>query len=598
MEEPRTLEGPVNKRRATLDLTGPAALRPFVVAGLVDAGRTVLVVTATAREAEDLAAELADLLDPDAVALLPELGDAAARAAQPPQRHRRPPARGAAPAAPPRQRRRQRPAAGRRRAGALACSSRRSRGSATSSRSSWRRATTAPLEDVVRRLADAAYTRVDLVEKRGEFAVRGGIVDVFPPTEEHPLRVEFWGDEVEEIRTLRGRRPAHPRAGRPARGRRRAASCCSPTRYAAAAAALGAGRTRSCSSSPTRSPPGIAVEGMESLAPVLVDEMELLVDLLPADTHVLRARPGAGPHPRARPGRDQRGVPRAPAGRPPPAAAQAPIDLGAASYRALGDVRAHALGRGQAWWTMSPFGIGRRRGRRWRRAATWLPCPSRALARPAGRGLPRRHRAGRRRHPRAGCADGLPRGRRAARPRPGRSAWSRCSASTTCAARLVERRRDRPTAERRGHGDLRRARARLRRRRPPAWSCSPASDLTGQRASTRDMRRDAGPPQAADRPARADGRRLRRARAARRRPVRRDEAARGRRRDPRVPRPRVRRLQARRPARPALRPDGLARPGDPLRRRRAAQPGPARRRATGPSARAGPARRSARSPPS
>ena len=58
------------------------------------------------------------------------------------------------------------------------------------------------LEDVVRRLAGAAYSRVDLVEKRGEFAVRGGIVDVFPPTEEHPLRVEFFGDEVDEIRTF------------------------------------------------------------------------------------------------------------------------------------------------------------------------------------------------------------------------------------------------------------------------------------------------------------------------------------------------------------------------------------------------------------
>ena len=30
--------------------------------------------------------------------------------------------------------------------------------------------------------------------------MRGGILDVFPPTEEHPLRVEFWGDEIEEIR--------------------------------------------------------------------------------------------------------------------------------------------------------------------------------------------------------------------------------------------------------------------------------------------------------------------------------------------------------------------------------------------------------------
>ena len=61
---------------------------------------------------------------------------------------------------------------------------------------------TRSLDDVVRGLADAAYTRVDLVEKRGEFAVRGGIVDVFPPTEEHPLRVEFWGDDVEEIRSF------------------------------------------------------------------------------------------------------------------------------------------------------------------------------------------------------------------------------------------------------------------------------------------------------------------------------------------------------------------------------------------------------------
>ena len=44
------------------------------------------------------------------------------------------------------------------------------------------------------------YHRVDMVEKRGEVAVRGGLLDVFPPTEEHPLRLEFWGDTVEEIR--------------------------------------------------------------------------------------------------------------------------------------------------------------------------------------------------------------------------------------------------------------------------------------------------------------------------------------------------------------------------------------------------------------
>ena len=56
------------------------------------------------------------------------------------------------------------------------------------------------LTDLAAALVGAAYTRVDLVERRGEFAVRGGIVDVFPPTEEHPVRVDFFGDTVEEIR--------------------------------------------------------------------------------------------------------------------------------------------------------------------------------------------------------------------------------------------------------------------------------------------------------------------------------------------------------------------------------------------------------------
>ena len=52
----------------------------------------------------------------------------------------------------------------------------------------------------IARLVELAYTRVDMVAKRGEFAVRGGILDVFPPTAEHPVRVEFWGDEVTEMR--------------------------------------------------------------------------------------------------------------------------------------------------------------------------------------------------------------------------------------------------------------------------------------------------------------------------------------------------------------------------------------------------------------
>lgn len=58
----------------------------------------------------------------------------------------------------------------------------------------------AELTSVVTTLVDFGYERVDLVERRGQLAVRGGILDVFPPTEEHALRIEFWGDDIEEIR--------------------------------------------------------------------------------------------------------------------------------------------------------------------------------------------------------------------------------------------------------------------------------------------------------------------------------------------------------------------------------------------------------------
>ncbi|OBK22028.1 transcription-repair coupling factor [Mycobacterium asiaticum] len=58
----------------------------------------------------------------------------------------------------------------------------------------------APFEEVVQRLVELAYSRVDMVGRRGEFAVRGGILDVFAPTAEHPVRVEFWGDEITEMR--------------------------------------------------------------------------------------------------------------------------------------------------------------------------------------------------------------------------------------------------------------------------------------------------------------------------------------------------------------------------------------------------------------
>ncbi len=53
---------------------------------------------------------------------------------------------------------------------------------------------------LVARLVGAGYARQSVVEERGEVAVRGGIVDLFPPQRDHPVRIELFGDEVESIR--------------------------------------------------------------------------------------------------------------------------------------------------------------------------------------------------------------------------------------------------------------------------------------------------------------------------------------------------------------------------------------------------------------
>jgi transcription-repair coupling factor (superfamily II helicase) len=56
------------------------------------------------------------------------------------------------------------------------------------------------LDDVTLLLADAGYDRTDQVEERGQFALRGGILDVYPATEEQAIRVELFGDEIESMR--------------------------------------------------------------------------------------------------------------------------------------------------------------------------------------------------------------------------------------------------------------------------------------------------------------------------------------------------------------------------------------------------------------
>ena len=58
------------------------------------------------------------------------------------------------------------------------------------------------LETLSEQLALAGYARVERVDERGQFAVRGGLLDVFPTTGRQPLRIEFFGDEIEAVRAF------------------------------------------------------------------------------------------------------------------------------------------------------------------------------------------------------------------------------------------------------------------------------------------------------------------------------------------------------------------------------------------------------------
>jgi transcription-repair coupling factor (superfamily II helicase) len=58
------------------------------------------------------------------------------------------------------------------------------------------------IDELSERMALAGYERVERSDERGRFAVRGGILDVFPSTGREPLRIEFFGDEIEQIRAF------------------------------------------------------------------------------------------------------------------------------------------------------------------------------------------------------------------------------------------------------------------------------------------------------------------------------------------------------------------------------------------------------------
>ncbi|NDF03467.1 MAG: transcription-repair coupling factor, partial [Actinobacteria bacterium] len=135
------------------------------------------------------------------------------------------------------------------------------------------------LSKLVSQLTFMAYTRTDLVERRGDFAVRGGIVDIFPPLEEHPVRIDFFGDEVEEMRYFA---VSDQRTFTPYLGKLEILPCRELliTDDVKARALALAGAYPELSDICTRISQGTYVEGMESLASALSPSMKPLLSYL------------------------------------------------------------------------------------------------------------------------------------------------------------------------------------------------------------------------------------------------------------------------------------------------------------------------------
>ncbi len=211
----------------------------------------------------------------------------------------------------------------------------------------------AELEDVVTRLVEIGYARVDLVTNRGEIAVRGGILDVFSPTEEHPLRVEFFGSEVEEIRPFKA-------ADQRSLGRSAETLWAPPCRELLLTPAVRHRAKQLAAEYPGlgeilgKMADGITVEGMEAFAPLLADRMELLFDSLPPGAIVVacdpeRIRTRAADLVRTSQEFLEASWVNAAAG------AEVPIDLGGAAFRPITEIRAAAVSLGIRWWTITPF---------------------------------------------------------------------------------------------------------------------------------------------------------------------------------------------------------------------------------------------------
>jgi len=135
------------------------------------------------------------------------------------------------------------------------------------------------LLEVSRSLVELGYQRVDLVSRRGEVALRGGILDVFPPLAAHPVRVDFFGDDIDEIREFAV-------SDQRSLGLVKSVEI-TPVREIALTAEVRAKARKLADTIPalrSMAEPiaeGIGVIGMESLLPVLVDEVVPLMDYFP-----------------------------------------------------------------------------------------------------------------------------------------------------------------------------------------------------------------------------------------------------------------------------------------------------------------------------
>jgi transcription-repair coupling factor (superfamily II helicase) len=142
------------------------------------------------------------------------------------------------------------------------------------------------------KLVELAYSRVDMVTKRGEFAVRGGILDIFPTTAEHAQRLEFFGDELDEIREFSvADQRSLPSDAELQKVEIFAAREMIITPQVAAKAREMTHEFPNISTLLAKIAEGIPVDGMEALMPVLATELVPVTSYFPQNTIVTLLSP-------------------------------------------------------------------------------------------------------------------------------------------------------------------------------------------------------------------------------------------------------------------------------------------------------------------